>query len=167
MAVGFRFAGLIASALALAGLAAPAQAQFGAILRSGTRAATETADTDSGCASGKKKSAGSRFLGALAGEAASSAAGGTGVGNWIMVPDVAGELTTAIACRLDPNEQKQAAQATLEATRSLEDDGGEGAQVGESRRGRRSRARTSRAPRPSPGATAMPRTAPNASPCPT
>lgn len=127
-----RGVGLLACALALAGLAAPAHAQFGSILRAGTRAATETDDTDSGCGKGKKKSAGSRFLGALAGEAASSAVGSTGVGSWVTVPDVAGELTDAIACHLDPDEQKQAAQATLEATRSLGEEGGEGAQVGES-----------------------------------
>lgn len=130
MTASLKSAGLLASALALASLAAPAHAQFGSILRAGTRAATET--SDSGCATGKKKSAGSRFLGALAGEAANNAVGRTGVSSWVTVPDVAGELTDAIACHLDPDEQKQAAQATLEATRSLEEEGGEGAQVGES-----------------------------------
>lgn len=127
--LSLKSAGLVASALALGALAAPAQAQFGSILRSGTRAAT--ASDEGGCGEGKKSSAGSRFLGGVLGGAASNAVGSTGVGGWVTLGDVEGELTDAIACHLNPDEQKQAAQATLEATRSLEDDGGEGAQVGD------------------------------------
>lgn len=125
----FRFAGLVAGALALAGVAAPAQAQFGSILRSGTRAATS--EDTGGCDNGKKRGVGSRLLGGLLGEAANTAASRTGVTSWVTVPDVTDQLTDAIACRLDPDEQRQAAQATLDATRSVAENGSE-PEIGES-----------------------------------
>jgi len=117
--------GFAAAALALAAPSAPAQAQFGSILRSLPSTATSAATTDdsSGCPTGRKRSAGSRIAGSILGQVASSAASSAGISSWVPIPDVADQLTSAIACRLDPEEQKQAAQATLEATRSLEVDG--------------------------------------------
>jgi surface antigen len=120
-----RWAGLAASALALGVLAAPAQAQFGGIvggaLRGGANAATNT-DTN-GCPKGRKRSAGSRIAGGILGGAASSAAGRAGgVFYYVPVSTFTDTITASIACKLDPEEQKQAAEATLEATRSAEED---------------------------------------------
>jgi hypothetical protein len=36
---------------------------------------------------------------------------------WVPISGLTDQLTAAIACKLDPEEQKQAAQATLDATR--------------------------------------------------
>jgi hypothetical protein len=123
--------GFAAAAFALAALGTPVQAQFGGILRSlpGTAASAATSSDSSGCPTGRKRSAGSRIAGSVLGQVASSAASSAGISSWVPIPDVADQLTSAIACRLDPEEQKQAAQATLEATRSLETTG-EPAEVG-------------------------------------
>ena len=115
-----RLAGMAASALALAVLAAPAQAQFGGLL-GGSRASNRTSD---GCAEGRSRSAGSRVAGGILGGIAGGLAGRAGgVFNWVPVAGLTDQLTAAIACKLDPEEQKQAAEATLEATRVAEDGG--------------------------------------------
>lgn len=112
------------SALALVALlaATPAQAQFGGLgsmLGSASKPKPQT-DT-SACPSGKKKSTGAAIFGAVAGAAAKKMAGG--LSNWVPIPDVANALTNAIACKLDPEEQKLAAEATLTATRGDEKTG--------------------------------------------
>jgi len=113
-----KFAGVVASALALAVLAAPAQAQFGGLLR-GARSSGSSGD---GCSEGRSRSAGSRVAGGILGSVAGSVAGRAGgVFNWVPVAGLTDQLTAAIACKLDPEEQKQAAEATLEATRVAED----------------------------------------------
>lgn len=106
---------VIAAALALAGLAAPAQAQFGGLL-GGAKKTEET--TSDGCPKGKSRSAGSRIAGGVLGSIAGSAASRAGgVFNFVPIAGLTDQLTAAIACKLDPEEQKQAAEATLEATR--------------------------------------------------
>lgn len=111
-------AGLVGGAL----VATPAQAQFGGLLGSIPQDAVNDAQsTDTGCATGKKKSTAGKVLGGLLGRAAQRAASSAGVSSWVPVSEFSGELTSAIACRLDPEEQKQAAEATLAATRSLEE----------------------------------------------
>ena len=115
-----KWAGAAASALAIAVLAAPAQAQFGGLLR-GSRSAERTGD---GCSEGRSRSAGSRVAGGILGSVAGGLAGRAGgVFNWVPVAGLTDQLTAAIACKLDPEEQKQAAEATLEATRVSEDGG--------------------------------------------
>src|SRR3990170_2754152 len=114
------WAGMAASALALAVLAAPAQAQFGGLL-GGSRASSRTSD---GCAEGRSRSTGSRIAGGILGGIAGGVAGRAGgVFNWVPVAGLTDQLTAAIACKLDPEEQKQAAEATLEATRVAEEGG--------------------------------------------
>jgi predicted lipid-binding transport protein (Tim44 family) len=114
------FAGFAASALALAVLAAPAQAQFGGLL-GGARTSSRTSD---GCAEGRSRSTGSRVAGGILGGLAGGIAGRAGgVFSFVPIAGLTDQLTAAIACKLDPEEQKQAAEATLEATRS--DDSGE------------------------------------------
>src|SRR6187402_2266767 len=100
MNLNFKSLGLAASVIALAGLAAPAQAQFGGVF-GGSRPSSRTSD---GCAEGRSRSAGS-----IAGSAAGRAGG---VFNYVPVAAFTDTITTSIACKLDPKEQKQAADAT-------------------------------------------------------
>ena len=98
--------------------ALPAQAQFGGLnLGSLARQSTaaETTATTSGCPEGKKKSAGASILGSMAGSMASRVGGR--FASFVPLPEFASVLTSAIACKLDQKEQKQAADATLEVTR--------------------------------------------------
>ncbi len=121
-----RFAAIVAT---LSLVSAPAQAQFsGLTLPSPKAPSTET--TSDGCPKGKKKGFGSSLLGSVVGKVAGDAAYRAGVSRWLPMAEVSDQLTNAIACRLDPEEQVQAAEATLAATRGAED--GAGAQVGSS-----------------------------------
>jgi surface antigen len=118
--------GLAASALALAALAVPAQAQFGGLL-GGSR--NRTSNSDDKCAE-SNRSAGSRIAGGILGSLAGSAVGSAGgLLTYVPVASLTDQLTHSIACRLDPEEQQQAADATLEATRGVED--GTSAEVGQ------------------------------------
>lgn len=103
------------AALALLALAAPAHAQFGGLLSNIGRSSAEP--TQNGCPKGKKRSVGSQIFGSIAGSVAGSAASRAGVSGWVPISGLTDQLTAAIACKLDPEEQKQAAQATLDATR--------------------------------------------------
>ena len=115
--LNFRSAGLAASALALAGLAAPAHAQFGGLL-GGSRSSSRSND---GCSEGRSRSSGSVVAGSILGSIAGSAAGRAGgVLNYVPVAAFTDTITASIACKLDPQEQEQAADATLEATRSAD-----------------------------------------------
>ena len=126
--LNFKSAGLAASALALAGLAAPAEAQFGGVF-GGSRASNRSSD---GCAQGRSRSTGSVIAGSILGSVAGSAAGRAGgVFNYVPVAEFTGVITASIACKLDPEEQKQAADATLEATRSAGEDEDSSAEVGQ------------------------------------
>lgn len=121
-----KFAAL-AAVLSLASV--PAHAQFSGLkLPSLKKSTAET--TSDGCPKGKKKGVGSSILGGIIGQAAGDAAYRAGVSRWLPMAEVSDQLTNAIACRLDPEEQKQAAEATLAATRG--DDSGAGAEVGSS-----------------------------------
>lgn len=102
----------LTAVLAMA-LPMPAQAQFGSLLRSTPRSSGKTAN---GCDDSAGKAAGRSVLGGVLGGLASRA----GLPSFLPVPEVAGLLTDAIACKLEPKEQKQAADATLEATRGEE-----------------------------------------------
>lgn len=118
--------------MALATLAAliaaplPAHAQFSSILGSGKRGA-EKADT---CGEGKKRDKGRGILGGVLGGAVNQVVRSANLPSFVPVPDFSDQLTESIACRLDPEEQKQAAEATLTATRS--DDGSSPPELGTS-----------------------------------
>ena len=106
----------IVAAIAALGLATSAQAQFGGLFGGAKKSEETTAD---GCPKGKSRSAGSRIAGSILGSIAGSAAGRAGgVFNFVPIAGLTDQLTAAIACKLDPEEQKQAAQATLDATRA-------------------------------------------------
>lgn len=101
--------------------AAPAQAQFGGLLRkvtSPTPTPSPSEKDNGGCPKGKKgSSTGRNILGGILSDTLGDAAGKTGFGSYLPTAEVAGTLTDAIACRLDPAEQVQAAAATEEVTR--------------------------------------------------
>ncbi len=102
--------------------AAPAQAQFGGLLRKVTTPKPKQSEDDSGgCPKGKKgSSAGRAIVGGVLDSAIGSAASRAGVYSYVPIAEVSGTLTNAIACKLDPAEQVQAAAATEEITRSGE-----------------------------------------------
>lgn len=102
-----------AAAVALA-LPVPAQAQFGSLLRSKPRDSGKTA---TGCDDSAGKAVGRSVIGGVLGGVAGRMGG---IASFLPVPEVAGLLTDAIACKLEPEEQKKAADATLEATRGGE-----------------------------------------------
>lgn len=99
--------------------AQPAQAQFGGLLRKVTTPAPKpTEEGNGGCPKGKKGSSiGRNILGNVLNDAVGSAASKAGVYSYVPISEVSGTLTDAIACRLDPGEQVQAAAATEEVTR--------------------------------------------------
>ncbi|MEO5707552.1 MAG: hypothetical protein ABIT10_12000 [Alteraurantiacibacter sp.] len=101
---------------------AVANAQFGGILRR-ARGATNAAASSDGCATGSSSNAGGRAMGNILSGLANDAASRSGVSSWVPSAEFADQLSTSIACKLDPEEQKQAADATLEATRGAGADG--------------------------------------------
>lgn len=112
--------GIAISAIALAVLAAPADAQFGGLL-GGSRNRNASDDKSDKC-SESRRSTGSRIAGGILGSIAGSAAGRAGgLLNYVPVASLTDTLTASIACRLDPKEQEQAAEATVEATRGADE----------------------------------------------
>lgn len=109
-------AAMLLGAFALAATSLPAQAQLGNLFNSGKRGA-EKADS---CGKGKKGDRGRGALGGLLGGAVNELARGAGLPSFVPIPEFSDQLSESIACRLDPEEQKQAAGATLAATRSDE-----------------------------------------------
>ncbi|WP_285709150.1 hypothetical protein [Erythrobacter oryzae] len=113
-------------ALALVTATLPAQAQFSGILGSGKRGA----DKADACGKGKKGDKGRGVLGGILGGAVDEVTRSARLPSFVPVPSFSDQITESIACKLDPEEQKQAAEATLEATRAA--DGGAQPEVGAS-----------------------------------
>lgn len=96
----------------------PAAAQFGGLLGK-KKQPKEQQSKD--CAAASKNSVGKSILGGVLGQVTGQATQRMGVvGSFVPRAEVAGLLTNAIACKLDPDEQVQAADATVEATRGEE-----------------------------------------------
>lgn len=108
-----RFA-MMLGALALAASALPAQAQLSGIFNSGKRGA----DKADSCGKGKKGDKGRGVMGGILGGAVDQLARSAGLPSFLPIPEFSDQLTESIACRLDPEEQQQAAEATLAATRT-------------------------------------------------
>lgn len=107
-------------AVACFGLAAePVAAQFGRLLPRDVRNVTSDAVDDDNCEGDQKSSVGSRVLGGILGRSARRAQSRSGINRWAPVPSVGDQLNESIACQLNPEEQVQAADATLRATRSV------------------------------------------------
>src|SRR5204863_9077570 len=87
--------------------------------------------TDSS-ATGHSSSSDTSVAGNVIGAIASSATGSIGGQlNYVPVAEFTDVISASIACKLEPKEQKQAADATLEATRSAGDDDGAAPEVGQ------------------------------------
>ncbi len=105
---------LALGALALGAGALPAQAQLGGLLGGGKRGAEKA----SSCGKGKKGDKGRGIIGGMLGGAVDDLARSAGLPSFVPVPAFSDQITESIACKLDPEEQKQAAEATLEVTRT-------------------------------------------------
>jgi hypothetical protein len=82
------------------------------------------ADAEDGCNLKPQQKRGSRLFGSILGGIANRTLGSTGIGGFVSLNTLSHVLTDAIACRLDADEQKQAAAATEQAVTR-----GEGATV--------------------------------------
>lgn len=124
----------MAAALAFAMVAQQASAQFGGFSLPSfpTSSSSSSSKSSDGCPKGKSKSEGSAVLGGLLSQGLGRAASNAGVSSYFPTAEVADTLTNAIACRLDPAEQQQAAQATLAATRGSDDSEDSPPEVGSS-----------------------------------
>lgn len=116
---------LAAASLALSAI--PVQAQIGGIFRDAQRGA-EAAE---GCEKGSTGNTARGVIGGLLSGAAGRTARRAGLGQFVPLSEFTDQISKEIACRLDPEEQKQAADATLEATRGVDGDGTIGPPVGQ------------------------------------
>ena len=115
----FRTITLGSAVLAMSLSAIPAQAQFRGLFRdgeSGARAAEGCEDDSSGDVV-------RGVIGGLLGGAARRTANRAGLGSFVPVSRFTSELTKEIACKLDAEEQEQAAEATLEVTSVTDEEG--------------------------------------------
>ena len=116
MALTISKAAMMTGAFALAGVSLPAQAQLGNIFNNAKRGA----DKADSCGKGKKGDKGRGVLGGMLGGAVDELARSARLPSFVPTPEFSDQLTESIACRLDPEEQKQAAEATLAVTRTDE-----------------------------------------------
>jgi len=125
MMVPNRKCAALAVVLGTALMAQQASAQFGGFslpsFPSASSSPSSSEKSSDGCPKGKSKSQGSSMLGGLLSQGLGRMASNAGVSSYFPTAEVADTLTNAIACKLDPAEQQQAAQATLEATRGTDD----------------------------------------------
>tara|TARA_R110000824_G_scaffold251638_5_gene440265 strand:+ start:1388 stop:1966 length:579 start_codon:yes stop_codon:yes gene_type:complete len=114
---------VVAITVAALAVPAPASAQFGGLFKKKSSSNQESSDSNKtkDCASDPANSIGKSILGNMIGDFTRRATRGMGiVGSYIPRAEVADTLTNSIACRLDPDEQLQAAEATRDVTRSAE-----------------------------------------------
>ncbi len=127
MTKSLRTTSLCLAAAAMALSAIPAQAQFRGLFRDAQRGAQAA----EGCEKGSTGDTARGVIGGLLGGAAGRTARSVGLGQFVPVSEFTDQLSAEIACKLDEQEQKQAADATLEATRSGDEDGTVGPPVGQ------------------------------------
>ena len=121
---------LALGALAMAAGSTSASAQFGSLFNDARRGAEQA---NAGCEEGKSGDVVSGAIGGMLGGIGRRTARNAGVPTFVPLTEFSDTLTTEIACKLDADEQKQAADATLEATRGVEgEDGFTGPPVGQS-----------------------------------
>ncbi len=104
---------LFAAAFAMAASATSAQAQFGKLFNDARRGAEKAS---SGCGEGESGDVARGALGGILGGIGRRTARRSGVTQFVPMSEFEDTLTTEIACQLDPEEQKQAAEATIQAT---------------------------------------------------
>lgn len=112
---------ILGTVIAALAVPAPASAQFGSLFKKRSSAQQQTSDNSSSddCTTDPGKSIGKSILGNMIGDFTRRATRNMGVvGSYIPRAEVADTLTNSIACRLDQDEQLQAAEATRNVTRS-------------------------------------------------
>lgn len=107
--------------------AIPAQAQFDNLFRDGQRGAQQA----NACEEGSSGDTARGVLGGIVGGIAGRTARRAPLPSFAPVLEFQDQLSSAIACKLDPEEQKQAADATLAATRTSDEEGAVGPPVGQ------------------------------------
>lgn len=105
-----------------------AQAQFRGLLNDARRGASQAEACDDGKSSGTARGVVGGILGGIARRTAREAV----VPTFVPLSEFSDTITSEIACKLEPEEQEQAAQATIEATRASGGDGLAGPPVGQS-----------------------------------
>lgn len=111
----------------------PAHAQFRGLLRDVTRDAQRGAQAAEGCEEGSSGDSARGVIGGLLGGAARRTANRAGLGAYAPVYEFENQISKEIACKLDPKEQEQAANATIAATTATDEEGNQTApQVGRS-----------------------------------
>ena len=114
---------VVAILVAALAVPAPASAQFGGLFNKRPSTTQEPSEDSNAkdCATDPANSIGKSILGNMIGNFTRRATRNMGVvGSFIPRAEVAYTLTNAIACRLDQDEQLQAAEATRNVTRSEE-----------------------------------------------
>lgn len=109
-------ASLIIAAGAMTLAALPAQAQFRGLLRDSARDSQRGAQAAEGCEEGSSGDVARGVIGGLLGGAARRTANRMGLGSFVPVTALTDTLAKEIACKLDAEEQEQAAEATVEIT---------------------------------------------------
>jgi hypothetical protein len=104
-----------------------AQAQFGGLVRDVQRSTSSS----SGCEEGEKDDRAARVIGGILGGIGRRTARRAGVPTFVPLAQFTDTLTNEIACKLNEEEQEQAVEATLEATRSSDEEGTVGPEVGQ------------------------------------
>lgn len=103
---------------AMAASSVPAQAQFGDIFRDARRGAEKS----QACEEGRSGDMARGIIGGILGGATRRTARSARIPSFAPVAEFTDQLTTEIACVLNPEEQRQAADATIEAVRGATDD---------------------------------------------
>lgn len=119
----FAITALVFGMLAMTVTAIPAQAQFRNLFRDATRGA-QSSETAEGCEDEEKPNVARGVLGGILGGAGRRTANRVGLGSFVPVEDFTDTLAKEIACKLDPQEQEQAANATIAITTTAEDEDG-------------------------------------------
>ncbi len=114
---------LCGAAAAMTLAAMPAHAQLGGLLRDVTRDSQRGAKAAEGCEDNESGDVARGVLGGLLGGAARRTANRMGLGQFVPVSTFTDQLAKEIACKLDPQEQEQAAEATETATTAIDDEG--------------------------------------------
>lgn len=119
---------LVAAGAAIVTQPIAAQAQFRDLFNDARRGASQA----EGCDDGKSGDTARGVVGGILGGIGRRTVRRAGVPTFVPLTEFSDTITTEIACKLEPEEQEQAAEATLEATRGSDEEGLEGPPVGQS-----------------------------------
>ncbi len=114
---------LSSAVIAMAASAIPAQAQFRGLLRDAQRDTQQGAQAAEGCEEEDSGSTARGVIGGLLGGAARRTANRMGLGSFVPVEAFTDQIAAVIACKLEPEEQEQAANATIAATTVTDEEG--------------------------------------------